>query len=375
MQFSKVVGQSKIKEQLLASVKSGRIPHAQLFYGPEGCGSLPMAVAYAQYVACLDKKEDDSCGVCSSCKKFEHLTHPDLHFSFPSNTSKITSKDPTSDDYIKLWREFMIQSPYFRSSQWYNFMGIENKQGLISKNESELIMRKLSLKSFESDYKFLILWLPEKMNATAANMLLKLVEEPPEKTLFLCVSEAPEEVLLTISSRTQPVKLSSIDSESLTQGIVDGFSLSDQEAKGISRLANGNFIAAREILETTEENAFNFERFTTLMRLCYGRKIQDINSWVDEMAGSGRERLKGFFSYAARLIRENFIMNLKNDEIVYLTQEEEQFSQKFHPFINGRNILAIASEINQASADIERNANAKIVLFDMALKIVKQIRK
>lgn len=375
MQFSKVVGQGKIKEQLLSSVKSGRIPHAQLFYGPEGCGSLPLAVAYAQYVACLDKKDDDSCGVCSSCKKIEQLAHPDLHFSFPSNTSKIASKDPTSDDYIKLWREFMLLSPYFRSSQWFNYMGIENKQGLISKNESELIMRKLNLKSFESDYKFLILWLPEKMNITAANMLLKLVEEPPERTLFLLVSENPGEVLLTISSRTQPVKLSSIDRESLTKVVLEQFNLSEEEAYGISRLANGNFIAAREILETTEENAFNFERFTTLMRLSYGRKIQDINAWVDEMAGSGRERLKGFFFYAARLIRENFILNMKNDEIVYLTQKEKQFSQKFHPFINGRNILAIASEINQASADIERNGNVKIVLFDMALKIVKLIRK
>lgn len=375
MKFSKVIGQDKIKEQLLASVKAGRIPHAQIFHGPEGCGSLPLAIAYAQYIACTDKKENDSCGECTSCKKFEHLTHPDLHFSFPVNTSKGVSKDPTSDDYIKSWREFILQSPYFRSSQWFNYMGIENKQGLISKNESELIIRKLSLKSFESDYKFLILWLPEKMNATSANMLLKLVEEPPEKTLFLLVSETPEEVLLTISSRTQPVKLSGIDMEALKTRLTENFNLSESEAKSIARLANGNFISAREIMETTEENAYNFERFTTLMRFCYGRKIQEINGWVDEMAGSGRERLKSFFSYAARLIRENFIMNLKNDEIVYLTREEEQFSQKFHPFINGRNIIAITNEFDQASSDIERNANARIVLFDMALKIVKQIRK
>lgn len=375
MQFSKVIGQNKIKQQLIKSVNAGRIPHAQIFHGPDGCGSLPLAIAYAQYIACTDRQPADSCGVCSSCKKFEHLTHPDLHFSFPVNTSKSVSKDPTSDDYIARWREFIKLSPYFRSSQWYNFMGIEKKQGLISKNESELIIRKLNLKSFESEYKFLILWLPEKMNATSANMLLKLVEEPPEKTLFLLVSETPEEVLLTISSRTQPVKLPGIDSESVKTGLIENYNLSESNAKSISRLANGNFIAAREVLETTDESVFNFEKFTTLMRLCYGRKIQEINNWVDEMAGSGREKLKSFFTYATRLVRENFIMNLKNDNIVYLTEEEEQFSQRFHPFINGRNIIAITQELNQASADIERNANAKIVLFDMALKIVKQIKK
>ncbi len=374
MQFSKVIGQDKIKEQLTSSVNVGRIPHAQLFQGPEGCGSLPMAIAYAQFIACTNRSEKDSCGVCSSCLKFERLTHPDLHFAYPVNTSKEVAKDPTSDDYLKKWREMLLESPYFRSSQWYNYMGIEKKQGLINKRESETIMRKLNLKSFESEYKFLVLWLPEKMNATSANMLLKLVEEPPEKTLFLLVSEVPEEVILTISSRTQPVKLSRIDDNSLKQGLITQYGLTSDNAEGITRLSSGNFIVAKELMETTEENTFNLERFTTLMRLCYGRKIQEINSWTDEMASIGREKLKSFFTYSMRLIRENFIMNLKNNELVYLTPEEEQFSQKFHPFINGRNIIPIAGEFNKASSDIERNANGKIVLFDMSLKIVKLIR-
>lgn len=375
MQFSNVIGHNAVKKQLTTSVLNGRIPHAQLFFGPEGCGSLPLALAYVQFVACSNKSENDSCGSCPSCLKFSKLTHPDLHFSYPVNTSKQVSKDPTSDDYIKHWRERIQKNPYFRSSQWYNFIGIENKQGILSKRESELTIKKLNLKSFESEYKFLILWLPEKMNATSANMLLKLIEEPPSKTLFLLVSEIPEQVLITISSRTQPVKLSRIDTDSMIDALKNKHQLNPDEAKSTARLANGNFIAALEILETSEENVFNFEHFTRLMRLSYSRNIQELNIWVDEMASAGRERLRGFFDYSLKFIRENFIMNLNNEQLLYLSREQEQFSQKFHPFINGRNVMSLVQEMNQACADIERNANSKIVLFDLALKIVKLIRK
>lgn len=375
MQFKQVIGQQKVKQQLINSVKNGRIPHAQLFHGPEGSGKLPLAIAYAQYVACLNKTENDSCGTCSSCKKFEKIIHPDLHFAFPVNTTKSISKDPVSNDFLELWREFILQNPYFKSSQWYSFMGIENKQGLISKNESELIVHKLNLKAFESNYKFMLIWLPEKMNATAGNMLLKLIEEPPTNTLFILISENPEEVLLTISSRTQHVKLARLTEEDIYNHLMEKYSLNQDKAANISRLANGNFIQALELLETSEESEYNFGQFTSLMRLCYARNIPEINSWVETMSLKGRENLKTFFNYAARLIRENFILNLEKEEIVYLSNAEKAFSAKFHPFINGRNILAITNELNTACSDIERNANAKIVLFDMALKIVKLIRK
>ncbi len=375
MLFKQVIGQEPVKDHLRQSVQTGRIPHAQLFFGPEGSGTLPLAIAYAQYVACTSRSEEDSCGECSSCKKFLHVSHPDLHFVFPVNTSKEVKKDPTSDDYLPLWRETLLQNPYFLSAQWYNLMEIENKQGLISRNDSEGIIRKLSLKSFESDYKFLILWLPEKMHSTAANMLLKLLEEPPEKTIFLMVSEVPEQVLVTISSRTQPVKLSKIDHEVLANYLVDKHQLLPPEASKVARLAGGSLIAALEILETSEETAFQFEQFGIFMRLSYKGAIPEINSWVDEMAGIGRERLKGFFIYALRLLRENFIKNLQNDNLLYLSNEEEVFSEKFHPFVNGRNIIDICHEFTSASADIERNANAKIVLFDMALKMIRHIRK
>jgi DNA polymerase-3 subunit delta' len=376
MQFKDVIGQEKIKEQLCKSVQSGRIPHAQMFYGPEGSGSLALAIAYAQYVACTNRKEFESCGSCPSCKKFDHLTHPDLHFSFPVNKTKtITKEKITSDDFIKTWRNFIQQNSYFLARQWYVEMGIENKQGFISVAESSAIIQKLNLKPFESEYKFLIMWLPEKMRPECANKLLKLVEEPPEKTLFLFVSDIPEEVLLTISSRTQPVKLSRLTDEEISGNLQKRFQLEASRASSIARLAKGNFIEALEFYETSDEGEFNLEMFTQLMRQSYMREIPELSVWVEKMASIGRERLKGFFLYAIRLVRENFIMNLKNEEIIYLTDEEASFSARFHPYINGRNILAISNEINSASGDIERNANPKVVLFDMALKIVKLIRK
>jgi len=301
--------------------------------------------------------------------------HPDLHFAFPVNTSKSIDKEPVSDDFIKEWRDFVLSNPYFTSSQWYDFIGLENKQGLISKNESQLIIRKLNLKSFESDYKFMIIWLPEKMNATSANMLLKLLEEPPEKTVFLMVSEEPSHLLVTITSRTQPIKLSRIDDESLANAISAKFALNLEQIQNVTRLANGNYIQALEIINSSSESEFNFEYFTSFMRYCYKPSYLDINNWVEEMSGIGREKLKSFFEYAIRLVRENFIMNLKNQEIIYLTDKEAEFSQRFHPYINGRNVISIYNEISRASADIERNGYAKLVLFDFSLRIVRLIRQ
>ena len=305
MLFSEVVGQEQVKKQLRNSVSVGRIPHAQLFFGTEGSGTLPLAIAYARYVACTSRTEDDACTTCPSCRKFERLQHPDLHFSFPVNTGRKPSNDPVSDEYIQEWREFVLGNPYFRSIQWYDYIGLENKQGIISKKESAAIIRKLSLKSFESDYKFMIIWLPEKMNATSGNMLLKLIEEPPQNTLFILVSEDPGQVLTTISSRAQPVKLSRIDNDSLADALRNKFQIPDTELKDIVRIANGNFIQAQELILSSAENEFNFEKFTGIMRMCWSRNFQDINDWVDEMSGIGREKLKNFFIYALHLIREN----------------------------------------------------------------------
>jgi len=375
MFFSDIIGQDEIKQKLRASLKSVRIPHAQMFSGPKGSGNLPMAIAYAQYISCTGNKDEDSCGQCQSCQKFSKLIHPDLHFSYPVNITNKISKEPTSDDFITEWREFVLSNPYFDSNSWYNYIGIENKQGLISKNESDLILRKLYLRPFESEYKFMIIWLPEKMNHSAANHLLKLIEEPALNTILLLVSDEPDQVLLTISSRAQPVRLSRIDAGSMAQVLEKKFNVPHTDVINIIRLANGNFIKALEILNTAGNNDIHYEKFVSIMRYCWSRDYLEVNRWVEEMAGLGRERLLSFFEYASRMVRENFLSNTGNSELIYLTESEKEFSRKFHPYINGRNIMKLYTEINKVIADIERNGYIKIILFDFSLQIIKSIRK
>jgi DNA polymerase-3 subunit delta' len=265
-------------------------------------------------------------------------------------------------------------NPYFQSGDWFDFIEIENKQGIINKKDSDSIIRKLSLKSFESDYKFMIIWLPEKMNPSSANVLLKLMEEPPSKTVFLLVSEEPGMVLNTISSRAQPIKLSRVSDEAILTALTKRFSLSETELSNTLRLANGNYIQAINAVQTSEENERNLEQFIAIMRLCWTRNFLDINDWVETMSSTGREKLKIFFEYSIRLVRENFIMNINKPDLVYLTKEESDFAKKFHQFINGNNVVGIYDEINKAYADIERNGYAKIVLFDFALRLTKLIR-
>ncbi|MBN1599721.1 MAG: DNA polymerase III subunit delta [Bacteroidales bacterium] len=373
MLFAEVAGQDKVKKKLIAAVKRDRISHAQLFFGPEGCGSLALGIAYAQYIACPDKNDDDSCGECPSCRKFNKLEHPDLHFSFPVNTTQQVPKDPVSDEFIKEWREFILKNAYFRSENWYNHIGIENKQGLISRKEGEAIIRKLSMKPYESEYKFVIIWLPEKMNKESGNILLKTIEEPSQNTVLIFISEDPGQLLPTISSRLQPVKLDRIADEDIKKNIEDKYELSGAELDNISRLSAGNYIRALEIIDETEENEFNFEKFVELVRMCYKRDYLGLNGWVEELSATGRERLKSFFLYTLRLIRENFIMNIQRDELNYLADKEKDFSNDFHPYINGKNVIPLTKEINRAFNDIERNAYAKIVLFDLMIRIIKLI--
>ncbi|MDY6800017.1 MAG: DNA polymerase III subunit [Bacteroidota bacterium] len=375
MQFKEVVGQSKIKEQLIYTVEENRISHAQLFLGPEGSGNLALAIAYAQYIACTNKQGNDSCGVCSSCQKFKKLIHPDLHFVFPVNTSKTIKKNPVSDDYISQWRTILIENPYINQNKWYEIIEIENKQGVISKNESYEILRKLNLKTFESEYKFMIIWLPEKMNTYAATKLLKFIEEPPEKTLFFLVSENSEQIIPTILSRTQLIKIPKIDYDSVYSALCDRLGVNPDKALDIAHLANGNYFEALNLVHAGDQDYENLERFKSLMRLAYSQKIVEIIDWVDEIARIGREKQKGFLTYSLRLLRENFMLNIKRKEIVYLTQKEYIFSEKFSQFIHQENVSKLYEVFNMAYADIGMNAYNKIVFLDVALKIVKLIRK
>ena len=373
MQFRKILGQEKVKERFIRSVKENRVSHAQLLIGPSGVGKLALAIAYAQFVNCTNRQENDSCGECPSCKKFEKLIHPDLHFVYPVVSSPKNDK-PVSDTYISQWRELILESSYITLQQWLDHIGAENKQGLISKNESVDILRKLNLKTFEAEYKIMIIWQPDKMNQVAANKLLKLIEEPPAKTLFLLVCEDQEKLLKTILSRTQIVPIGRIDSASMHNHLVQELELPEDEAEAITGLAQGSLIEARNHIQSTEESLFNFDRFATLMRLCYKRDVISINDWVEEMARIGRERQKHFLEYSLRLVRESFMLNQQQNSIAYLAKKEKDFATKFSPFINERNTATIYQQLNQAHYHIERNGYGKLVLMDMSLHIIRSLK-
>jgi DNA polymerase III subunit delta' len=375
MQFKNIIGQQEIKQRLVQSVRENRIAHAQLFLGPEGSGNLPLAIAYAQYINCHARHEDDSCGVCPSCNKFQKLIHPDLHFVFPVATTKSITKEPVSDDFISQWREILLQSPYFSLLQWYEHVEVENKQGIISKNESQEIIRKLNLKTFEADYKIMIIWLPERMNIIAANKLLKMIEEPPDKTIFLLVSENTGLMLQTILSRTQLIKIPKIKDGDLLAYLSKNFTYTEQQLTDAVRLADGNLIKAYRVLQSDEENDNYLDKFARLMRLCWTKDVLGLLQWCESMTGIGRERQKNFLGYTTRMVRENFMLNCQVSELALLTQKENEFSSKFFPFINQNNVYQMVDELNKAQYHVEANGNDKIIFLDMALKLIKLIKK
>jgi len=375
MQFREVIGQEQVKKRLIKSVHDERISHAQLFFGPPGIGKLPLAIAYAQYVSCEQRTETDSCGTCPSCIKYGKLAHPDLHFVFPVVNPKGGSVKAVSDNYIQQWRETVIANPYISENQWYEVIGAENKQGFISRNESSEVLRKLSLKAYEADYKVLIIWLAEKMNPQAGNSLLKLIEEPPAKTLFLLISENTDQILSTILSRTQMIRIGNLDAESLRAGLKERFQEKDEVLDDVLRRANGNFSTAVQLLESDALDAEHFEEFVFLMRKCYGRDIVAIQKWTEKVSAWGRERLKMFLSYGLRLVRENFMLNLKQSEITYLSKKELEFSSKFSPFIHQGNVYRMVEEFELAIDHIEANGYAKLVLLDLAIKNILLLKQ
>jgi DNA polymerase-3 subunit delta' len=349
-----------------------------MFTGPEGTGKLACAIAFAQYVSCTNRSATDSCGDCPSCHKFEKLIHPDLHFVFPVNVKDSKSDDEksvvkVSDTFIPLWREALHENPYITEAIWYGMLGLENKQGIISTSESSEVIRKLSLKSFEAEYKFMIIWLPERMNIQAANKLLKLVEEPPEKTLFILVTEDPENVLSTIASRTQIVKFPPIARTDISTNLVQHYHISPEKAHDISRVANGNFNVALKLLSSNENDPY-FVIFRDLMRHCYKKNAIGMLDWVQDAVALGREGQKELLLYALSIIRESLMINLSLDEITYLAGEEADFGKKFSPFINGKNIVPIYNEFNLAIDHITRNGNASIVFTDLAIKLANLIK-
>ena len=372
MKFSEVIGQENIKKSLIYAVNVNRIPHALLFEGPEGTGKLSLAIAFAQYINCEDKQEDDSCGRCISCLKFKKLIHPDLHFVFPIFKGEKTKA--VCDEFLSSWREMILESPYFTPQDWFAYIGKEKGQGMIYAEEASEIMRKLNLKTFEADYKCMIIWLPEKMNVTASNKLLKILEEPPEKTVFILITEEIESMLPTMLSRCQAIRVPPIDDANLYNSLFSQFELSDHEVKGAVLMSDGNYLRAIDLLENNEDNQMYLDSFITLMRMAYGKKILDLIEWAESMGRLSLEKQKGFLGYMLKAMRENFMITEGAGSRVIQSPAERSFSEKFHPFINDRNIFTLTEEAERAHYHLTRNGRAKIIFMDMALSIMQVIK-
>ena len=369
MLFKEVVGQEDIKRRLLAEVHGNRIPHALMFCGTTGGGTLPLALAFARYLLCASPTDTDACGTCPSCRMTQGYAHPDLHFSFPVIRYK-DAEHSVSDVYLEKWRKRLNENPYFDLADWLADMEAGNQQALIYAAESDAIQRRLSLKSSQGGRKVLILCWPEKMRVECANKLLKLIEEPPAQTVFLLVSEEPDKVLPTILSRTQTIRVPALEQTVLEQVLTERHHLAPADAASTARIACGSYTAALKALTMNSENALFFDLFVMLMRLSYLRKIKEMRKWSEQVAALGRERQKDFLAYCQRLIRENFIYNFHREELNYQTREENDFSKNFARFVNERNVIPIMEELSAAERDVEQNVNPKMVFFDFALKMI-----
>ena len=359
-----MIGQKEVQERLMQMVSEDRLPHALMLCGPQGVGKMALAMAFGCQLL------DD--GRVSSKAMLDKLEHPDLHFTYPTIKlpSMSTDHKPVSDDFAKEWHELIMGGPYFTMDDWMQAMGGENQQAIITAGESDDLVRKLSLKSSQGGYKVSIIWLPERMNIECANKLLKLIEEPPQQTVFIMVCEEPDKLLETIRSRVQRIDIKKIDDESMIQALVEKRGIGEEDARRISRLANGNWLSALEELQVGSENELFLDMYVMLMRLAYQRKIKDLRKWSEQLAGMGREKQKRWLTYFLRMTRENFMYNFQNEELVYMTQREEDFAKNFARFVNEKNILPITDMANLAIRDIGQNANGKIVFFDLALQMI-----
>lgn len=369
MRFEDVIGQKDVKEHLIQTVKEGRVSHAQLFVGPEGSGALPLAIAYAQYVLSNSSPNKEA-----SDLKADKLVHPDLHFCYPVNTTSKVKSKPVSASFVSDWREAVLENPYMNLFQWLNHLGIENKQGLINVEQSLEILRTLSLKSFESEFKVMIIWMAEKMNAQTANKLLKIIEEPPGKTLFILVAENHDLILPTILSRTQLVKIPPLRREDLKNAIMERHGLPVETATSIAHLSNGNYLEALRIIQSSDKENFNQTEFIGWMRLCFAKKYFDILDWVEMIAKTGREKQKNFLAYGLHIFRESVVKNFGSEELVRLEGAEMGFVNKFAPYVNQKNCIQMIKAFEESIYHIERNANAKILFLDLSLKMLKLLR-
>ncbi|MBQ0074394.1 MAG: AAA family ATPase [Prevotella sp.] len=359
MDFTDIIGQEEMSNRLKALVDDGRLPHAMMLCGPDGAGKMALAISLASYI------------LNAGTYKVRGVKHPDLHFTFPTIKLKKWSSEykPISDDFIEDWYSLLEDGPYFSLSQWMEAMKAEKQQCVITVGEANELIKRLTMKSNQGGWKVSIIWLPERMNLECANKMLKLIEEPPTQTLFIMVCREPEKLLDTIRSRVQRFDVKPIDSENMKRALMERRMVQEDDAQRITRLANGNWIAALEELNTGNENRLFFDYFVTLMRKAYMRDVKDLKRWSENVAALGREEQKRLLTYFLRMAREAFVYNFRNKELSYMTQEEEQFCVKFARFVNERNILGFQELYQTALRDIGQNANAKMVFFDITMKV------
>ncbi len=390
MKFSEVIGQGEAKRQLLQLVAEWRVPHAMLLCGPLGSGKMALAVALASFL--LGERDDTDPLQAEAAKALPELpperkrgaeamlaklAHPDLVFSYPVIRPSGTSSEHRmeSDDFAKEWNRLITATPYFTMDQWLDAMGAENQQATIGVGESAALTRKLSLKASQGGYKVCVMWLPERMRGECANSLLKLIEEPPSRTVFIMVCEEPEKLLETIRSRTQRIDIKRIDTPTMEQALQEKRYVSAEVARRIARTANGNWLAALKELDAGNENRLFLDMYIMLMRLAYSRRVKDLKKWSEAVVGYGREKQRRMLAYFMRMTRESFVYNFHDPELNYMTIEEEEFARKFSPFINEANVVELSELFQRGIRDIGQNANSKIVFFDMALKTIMLLLK
>lgn len=376
MTFQEVIGQEDAKERLRMLVQENRVPHAMLFCGPQGCGKMALAMAFASYLLCANKENGDSCGHCPQCAMTRKWSHPDLHFTYPVIKAAGTSSDykPVSDDFAREWHRLLGVSPYFTIDHWLREIGAGNQQAIITVRESDEISRKLSLKSSQGGYKVSLIWLPERMNEASANKLLKLIEEPPSQTVFLLVSEEPVLLLETIRSRTQRFDMRAIDTQSIEQTLIGQRGIDAPQAHRIARVAAGSWTKALDLLSAENEEHEFLDMFMKMNRQSFERNIRGMRTWSDDAYDMGRERQRRMLRYFLRMIRESFMYNFRIPELNYMTEEEENFVRRFAPYVNEANVIEMSDLMAEGIRDIGQNANARIVFFDTALRMTRLLR-
>ncbi len=380
MDFSEVIGHQHIKSHLVKTVENGRIPHAQLFSGVNGSGLLPIAIAYASEV--LSSQYEKGSAEYISCRnKVSKLMHPDLHFVYPVNTSDIAKKNAISDNYAEGWRNFVLNNPYASLFEWLQSLGLEKKQGNISKNEAENISKKLSLKAFEGGYKVMIIWMADNMNSECANKILKLVEEPSEKTLLLLLTEREEQIISTIRSRCQKLTFPLLSETDITAALTTNLNIKEQLAAQLARRARGDYNKALQLQEETGEDEIFEKWFISWVRTAFRAKgnkgaINNLLDWSDELASQGRETQKKFFNYCIEVFRQALLKNYSAEPLLFFEAKDATFSlPKFAPFVHQNNIFGIISALEDASYHIERNGNAKIIFTDLSIKLTRLIHQ